>query len=149
MKKLFFIFILTFIANSGFGLIIDHNCIYLDQIPSNWIEQAKSQFRLAYAHTSHGSQIRSGMDAIRSNEFSLYYYDEAVTNNTLSYFDYTNGSPFGDLGHNGYRGWYARTTNALENTPYAQANLADWSDRNLVMWSWCGGASDLKLIIPA
>ncbi len=50
------------------GLIIDHNCIDLSSIPSEWIDAAQKNVKIHYAHTSHGSQIITGLDRIESND---------------------------------------------------------------------------------
>ena len=46
-------------------IIIDHTCTDLSQIPDVWLEQAKS-LTLHYAHTSHGSQVTSGISNLES-----------------------------------------------------------------------------------
>ena len=53
-------------------IIIDHTCTDLSQIPDYWIEQAKA-LTLHYAHTSHGSQINSGILALeqRDSDYSV------------------------------------------------------------------------------
>jgi len=48
------------------GLTVDHNCTDLSRIPAYWIQQAKAQFNLHYAHTSHGSQIVTGLQRLSS-----------------------------------------------------------------------------------
>ena len=48
------------------GPIIDHSCTDLSLIPAQWIEQAKNDLHIAYQHTSHGSQLITGMNALRS-----------------------------------------------------------------------------------
>lgn len=45
-------------------IIIDHNCIELNTIPTEWIIKAKDDLHIGYGHTSHGSQLISGMNAI-------------------------------------------------------------------------------------
>lgn len=110
------------------ALIIDHNCIDLSRVPPEWIEAAKAQFRLSYGHTSHGSQIVSGMNVIRGAPGSLYYWDQNGTSGGLSLWDYT---PDGDLGNPDRYAWATRTR-AMLNTPGC--------NRNVVMWSWCGQA---------
>ena len=64
-----------FVANiSAAAIIIDHNSVAnFDNIPSQWIERAKTDLNLAYGHTSHGSQIVTGMTMLR-NQNSLYNY---------------------------------------------------------------------------
>ena len=53
-------------------LIIDHTCIDLNKIPSQWIEKAKNDFRLHYGHTSHGKQIiPTGVERISTSLFKV------------------------------------------------------------------------------
>jgi hypothetical protein len=112
-------------------IIINHTCTDLSQVPSKWITQAKSDLRVTFGHTSHGSQLVSGMETFMGSEGSLYYftksewgYDEGVFLN-----DY---SPDGDLGNPDRTTWASRTRALL--------NRAGGCDRNVVMWSWCGQA---------
>jgi hypothetical protein len=106
-------------------IVIDHNSTDLSLIPEYWIEQAKALLRASYGHTSHGSQLISGMGALSS---PLYAFNTngAVTVGVLSIADYT---PSGDLGS---PDWDVRTHEYL---------LGSGSDRNVVMWSWCGQAN--------
>ena len=49
------------------AIIADHtitNMVRLDQIPESAIVQAKNTLHIAYGHTSHGSQITSGMTGL-------------------------------------------------------------------------------------
>jgi len=48
------------------GVVVDHTCTDLSRIPSHWLDQAKARLRIAYQHTSHGSQLVTGLDALRS-----------------------------------------------------------------------------------
>ncbi len=52
-------------AHAQQGLIIDHKCTKLEAIPPYWLEQAKLA-TFHYAHTSHGSQIVSGILLLES-----------------------------------------------------------------------------------
>ncbi len=54
------------------AIIIDHNCTDLSKIPDYWIERAKA-LTLHYAHTSHGSQILSGLEAIERQNGKYKY----------------------------------------------------------------------------
>ena len=49
------------------ALIVDHTSTDLSKIPAQWITQAKAMLRASYGHTSHGSQLITGMQAIESN----------------------------------------------------------------------------------
>ena len=53
-------------AASAAAVIIDHTCTDLSQIPDAGIEQAKSNLHIAYQHTSHGSQLVTGMNALEN-----------------------------------------------------------------------------------
>jgi len=123
------------LASSTGPIIIDHTCTDLSKIPDYWLEQAKDQLRLSYGHTSHGSQPVTGMQVLENGSLNvggLYDFNTngAVISDTLSLDDYT---PSGDLGHNGDTSWADRTRTYLDGTG---------SDRNVVVWSWCGGVSD-------
>ncbi len=117
-------------ALSQTPLIIDHNCTVLTKPPAAYIMQAKNQFRISYGHTSHGSQITTGMELLLGLHGSIYAhsYDGGV--DELSLHD---GEPSGDLGHYGDLTWEQDTRAMLEDPN---------CDRNMVMWSWCGGCSD-------
>ena len=113
-------------------MIIDHTCTDLSQVPDYWIEQAKALLRLSYGHTSHGSQPVTGMTVLQNNTpGGLYDFNTngAVTPDVLSLADYT---PSGDLGNPDRTTWAARTRTYLNGAG---------SDRNVVVWSWCGQVS--------
>ncbi|RPI73987.1 MAG: hypothetical protein EHM45_19895, partial [Desulfobacteraceae bacterium] len=77
--------------------IIDHTSTDLSKIPQHWIEQAQNNLRLSYGHTSHGSQLITGIDAIGDfNSLYRFNTDGAITPGVLSIADYT---PAGDLGN--------------------------------------------------
>lgn len=46
------------------AIVIDHTCTDLGKIPDEWLARARS-LTLHYAHTSHGSQINSGIEALQ------------------------------------------------------------------------------------
>ena len=110
------------------SIIIDHTCTNLEQVPEPWINQAKTMFRLSYGHTSHGSQIVTGMNLIKGEPDSLYWFDPNGTFGGLSFHDC---EPSGDLGNPDRTTWAARTRDLLDRQD---------NDRNMIMWSWCGQA---------
>lgn len=121
-------------------IIADHNTINIvmqDQISDEDINQTKNTLHIAYGHTSHGSQITTGMLDLptfkegNGGTASLYDWHDGPQEDTLDLDDYFVG---GDLGHSGDTTWADDTRPYLDNA----AN----SDVNVVMWSWCGGASD-------
>ncbi len=111
------------------AVIIDHRCTDLSLVPDQFITQAKQQYRISYGHTSHGSQIVSGMQLLRALPGSIYTYSTAGGGNDLSLHD---GEPSGDLGGTGDLNWEQSTRTLLGRTN---------CDRNMIMWSWCGGCS--------
>jgi hypothetical protein len=110
-------------------IIIDHTCSDISQIPESWIDEAKANFRISYGHTSHGSQIVTGMDMVINEHSSLYYYD--YTSGSCSFNDVflCDIYPSGDLGNPDRETWAQRTRDLLDHSS---------NDRNLIMWSWCG-----------
>ncbi len=117
------------IANAD-PLIVDHSFDPEDISPS-LVEQVKTEFRISYGHTSHGSQLISGLSVMRGHDSDLYDYttNGSIRDGALSIQD---GYPYGDLGNPNRTEWAARTREML--------NVPD-NDRNLVMWSWCGQVS--------
>ncbi len=111
------------------AIIIDHTCTDLSQVPEAYINSARSTFRLSYGHTSHGSQLVSGMENIESQYGALYAYNEDGSGGALSLHD---TEPDGDLGNPDRITWYSRTRTLL-NT--------EGNNRNMIMWSWCGQVS--------
>ncbi len=110
-------------------IIIDHACTDISQIPEQGISKAKSDVKISYGHTSHGSQIVTGMNLLKGDSGSLYWFDHDGTNGGLSLHDY---EPSGDLGNPNRTTWASRTRTLLEDPG---------NDRNLIMWSWCGQVS--------
>jgi len=115
------------------AIIINHQCTDITKIPKTWINQAKSKLRASYGHTSHGSQLITGMDVYMNDSAygSQYAFntDGSIQVGVLSVADYT---PDGDLGNPDFTTWEANTRAYLEGSG---------SDRNVVMWSWCGQVS--------
>ncbi|MBP7462582.1 MAG: hypothetical protein KBA26_14955, partial [Candidatus Delongbacteria bacterium] len=117
------------------GNIIDHHCTDPSLIPGTWIIQAKNSLRIGYSHTSHGSQLISGMEAIRGQAGSRYDYTQSSwgANSGVFLNDYWANEYAEDLGHSGDLGWRNATIIRLQSPS---------NDRNVVIWSWCGGVSD-------
>lgn len=110
------------------AIIVDHTCADLQQVPFSFILKAQETFGITYGHTSHGSQIVSGMQELM-NKDSRYAFDTFGSRNALSVFD---RQPPGDLGNPNRREWERRTRHTLDK---------GWGDVNIVMWSWCGQVS--------
>ncbi len=133
MKKYFLPAILLFslclaTAARAQSIIIDHRCTDIDQIPTEWINAAKSDLRISYGHTSHGSQLITGINAI-SDFWGAPFTFSRSSGYSAGIFvnDYT---PSGDLGNPDRTTWAQRTRDFLDQS--------GGNDRNVVMWSWCG-----------
>lgn len=116
------------------ALIINHDFATLDilrSIPLEWINLARTDLHVYYNHTSHGSQITSGMeglpdfidglDILPENTFA---FNSSGNNGALQLWDQYST----DLGNSE---WDEITNNFIESNPSV----------NVVMWSWCGQVS--------
>ncbi len=92
------------------ALIIDHTCVDIDRIPEYWIIKAKAEFGISYGHTSHGSQIVSGMRVLM-DQSSLYSFDQYGSRKSLALHD---REPRGDLGNPDRTTWALRTRKLLD-----------------------------------
>jgi hypothetical protein len=123
------------------SMIIDHRHTNLKNVPLDWINEAKSKLHIAYGHTSHGSQITTGMTGLVSFSNapyggSAYEWNVGGTGGALDLRD----SPFSgasDLGNPNRTAWAAATRN------YLNAN----TDVNVIIWSWCGQADATEVEI--
>jgi len=138
MKRLALLLILvlplTIVAQQP--ILIDHSCLDLSQIPNEWIESAKENLYIGYGHTSHGSQLTSGMSALEE------YFEEGT-------FDWSHEGGPGELhlfegaGYGsgyleldcGYQGWDNQTRTYLDDHP----------ECNVIIWSWCGQVNNVDL----
>lgn len=102
------------------AIIADHTAAAaFDSIPASYVAQAITNFKIYYGHTSHGSQIITGLGMLQSAT-----YDYA----SMSLED--NGGD--DLGASP---WATITRDRLN---------APGSNINVVMWSWCGQLSSMS-----
>ena len=123
--------------------LINHNHAHLEDlksIPIEWIEEAKENLNIAYGHTSHGSQLTSGManlDAFMGgNDIYIYGPGGAMNDSILEFYDFNGGfggalttTSANDLGNPNDDAWAAATEEYLDhpNNP----------GTNVIMWSWC------------
>jgi hypothetical protein len=137
MKKIVFATMAAIFALSQLfsqGLIINHDCTELTTVPTEWIDSAKTNLRVTYQHTSHGSQLVSGLNAISITLGGVYNFEASYYGLVPGVFFNDYGMPGApDLGHYGDLSFMNATIEVLNNPD---------CDRNVVMWSWCGGVSD-------
>lgn len=115
----------------GQPIIVDHRHTDLTKIPAPWMTQAKMTLRIAYQHTSHGSQLVTGIQALASVLGPPYDFGLTTSGYKAGVFlnDYGIAGAE-DLGNPDYTAWYHATRNLL--------NRSGGCDRNVIMWSWCG-----------
>ncbi len=131
--KIRILFAILFFA-AAFGLsslqaqpiIVNHKCIDINKIPAEYVEKAKQNIRILYGHTSHGSQITTGISILRNLLGGIFQYNQG--DGTLSYKENIPG----DLGNPNRTAWADVTRERLNG---------EAKDRNMIMWSWCGQVS--------
>ncbi len=130
-NSLYFLPIVAVSPNvSETALVVDHTTTDLNRIPQTFLDAAKANLRLSFGHTSHGSQLVSGMSYWRTISPTLAYNTNgALQAGILSLADYT---PSGDLGNPDRTTWASLTRTYLSGSG---------SNRNTVLWSWCGQVS--------
>ncbi|MCX6829116.1 MAG: dockerin type I domain-containing protein [candidate division Zixibacteria bacterium] len=118
--------IFSAVAVQDEAIVAEHNVIAsFESIPASVIEQIKTGYRIFYGHTSHGSQIVTGMEMLRDIN-PLYDFNNGK--GTLYIHEYGD-----DLGGQGDTTW----------VPPTREHLAEpGGNYNIVIWSWCGGVSD-------
>ena len=101
------------------AIVADHEAVAaFDSVPASYIQLIEEQYHIYYVHTSHGSQIMTGLAEVHNqdNSYDPPYFHE--------YGD--------DLGHTGDTSWAPPTRTYLDAHP----------ECNMAMFSWCGGVSD-------
>ena len=137
MKKIFYLTIIllinfvSIIFSQG-SIVANHTIAKLSLLPGDWIDSAKTKLHIAYGHTSHGSQLITGMDGLENWKGNQYAFNEGGSNGALDIDDYAFPGA-SDLGNPDRTSWATATRNYLDN--------AVNSDVNVVIWSWCGQVS--------
>jgi hypothetical protein len=111
-------------------IVIDHRSADLTAIPARWVDSARAKLCIAYGHTSHGSQIISGMSGLVDYRGTSYRFNGSGSDGALQLRD----TPFqgaSDLGNPDRTSWEGST----------RAYLSNHAEVNTVLWSWCGQVS--------
>lgn len=111
-------------------MTIDQRTADINAIPQTAVETARTKLHIAYGHTSHGSQLVSGMSGLVAWKGSLYSFNNGGTGGALDLRD-TPFSGASDLGNPDRTSWEAAT----------RAYLAAHPEINVIIWSWCGQVS--------
>jgi hypothetical protein len=113
-------------------VIIDHTCEGLSQIPAAWIDSVQGCMRLHYAHTSHGSQLTTGLDRTETADTAYSVARGA------SYLPSESGAfcVFDGQEHDTYitPDEYWQTAAGMN---YTRDVLDHNPPLNTSMWSWC------------
>lgn len=129
---------LPLLLNSGeAGLIIDHRHTDIHQIPDAWLAEARKA-TVHYAHTSHGSQVTSGLNWLdgqdaRYNVAIRVSGTEGLPADTTALRIYDGNPPDTYINPDDYwstPGGVARTQAVAATGHYTYS-----------MWSWCGQQS--------
>ena len=132
-------FLFLSIHTTGFateGFTINHTHTDISQIPLQWLNQAKTDLHIAYNHTSHGSQIITGLNALAdypdyNEKFSnLNLLDRAIRMPP----DLSQGDK--DSDGDGIADWAEQTHKHLIEDKNHD-NIPDKPKLNVIMWSWC------------
>jgi len=113
-------------------VVIDHTCTDLSSIPATSINAAKAGIKWHYAHTSHGSQLTTGLERIESGDSTydaaIGYSSLPVEAGALCIYDGQEYDTYitPDLYWESQSG-RQDTQNVLNNNPTI----------NVSMWSWC------------
>ncbi|MBN2476821.1 MAG: PEP-CTERM sorting domain-containing protein [Pirellulales bacterium] len=126
-------------ATRAAAVLIDHESTDLTTLSQAVIERAKNNLHIGYGHTSHGSQLTTGMSGLvgfinggglgLSCPENFFAYNNGGSDGALDLHDCFQP---GDLGNPDRTTWAARTRTYLDDP----AN----SDVNVIIWSWCGQA---------
>jgi len=133
-------YILLLAVSSAFSAVVaDHTTTELSVIPDQWITRAKSDLHIAYNHTSHGSQLITGMNGLESfPDFGSRYTWQDTSQGDASSLSLDDGGipgvpdlsqGDGDSDGDGIANWAEDTYNFLVNPNKYHINA--------VMWSWC------------
>ncbi len=149
LQVIFIVFLLSLLSGWGTqvlsqGTIIDHTCTDITKIPESAINQAKAMLHIGYGHTSHGSQLTTGMTGLvtfanngglgLSHPQDIFKWNNGGIDGAL---DLEEGDGYGsgwldhDCGY--YPAWINETRTYLDDPSHA--------DVNVIIWSWCGQAA--------
>ncbi len=124
-------------------VLVDHQATDITQIPESAILAAKASLHIAYGHSSHGSQLVTGMTGLvgfanngglgLNLPTDIFAFNSEGTGGALDLRD----TPFGsatDLGSPSLTAWETATRNYLTSH----------RDVNVIIWAWCGQLSTAR-----
>jgi hypothetical protein len=133
---IFILLLLIHLTLSAQPIVIDHHCTNIAVIPDCWINSVKTNIHAAYQHTSHGSQLVTGMDCLKNYpDFGTTYEWTDNGSSGLDLDDYGIPGAVSDLSQgdyidgNGVTPWVTSTRTLLDDPANVHVNV--------IMWSWC------------
>jgi hypothetical protein len=136
----------SYAAAADGAIIVDHTSTDITAIPQAWIEAAKSTLHIGYGHTSHGSQLMTGMSGLvgfangggkgLGLPTDIFEYNSDGSGGALYLRD---GIMAGDCGY--YPQWVEETEGYLGDPDPVTGRGQDHPDINVIIWSWCGQVS--------
>jgi len=119
----------AFPSDRSAPVIADHTTASLALLAPDVVEHAKETLHIAYGHTSHGSQLVTGMTGLVQFAGDVYAFRSGGGDGYLDLRD-TPFSGANDLGNPNRTSWAAATRTYLDAH----------SEVNVIIWSWCGQA---------
>lgn len=131
------------LPGDGSSIIADHNSVDLGSIPDEWIEKVKELINVHYCHTSHGSQIMTGLERLMNGNFSgtlkkspkyNYYPDNCVMPDTAEYLSMMDGQSY-----SGYCETYVSPDLYWESSEGLglTRNMLNNHSVNVSIFAWC------------
>ena len=127
------------------AIIIDHSSTDITAVPQEWIEEAKLELHIAYGHTSHGSQLISGMSGLidfanngglgLALPHDIFAFNDGGTGGALDLREPLSG----DAGY--YPQWVNETMAYLGLPDPDTGRGTNNPEINVIIWAWCGQVS--------
>ncbi len=125
----------------------------LRSIPEEYINDARTNFHIAYQHTSHGTHVSRGMHGLeqyKSGDDVLFGISNTQEAGKLDFRDCYHGGGIGgaypDLSQtdtaNDWAGWVDQNRDFLDDPDNAEINV--------ILWSWCNiGGHDVNAYLSS
>jgi len=131
------------LPGDGLYIAADHTSTDLNAIPDEWIDKVKELIHVHYCHTSHGSQIMTGLERLMNGDFSgkpqkspiyNYYPDNCTMPDTADYLSLMDGQTY-----SGYCETYVSPDLYWESSEGLglTRNMLNSHNVNVSAFAWC------------
>lgn len=121
-------------------LIVDHTCTDISRIPDYWLTQAKN-IVFHFAHTSHGSQVNSGLLKLEENNakygVNIHYGGSVALPSGSGVLRIYDGNNYPETDYITPELYWDSADGIAHTRAVANTGWFGYS-----MWSWCGQQSD-------